>query len=258
MVNKNKFKPVQSLGRGMRILEVVSLKKEGAYLKDIAEEIGCSSAAAYHLVHTLVEAGYVKRLEDPARYVLGGKVIQLAENQKKDRFYEVLADQMRALARELSGAVIYLSEYIGGNVVVRFRTDVREMDRIREEGNRMLPPYVSAGSFVHIAFWSQEVLDEYQSRYSLEVYGLRFWRTRSAFKKALTELREQGVYLMPEKSLLYLKLAVPVFRPGGEFAAALTIQWNQADVRDIQCRREELITTALRAGKEITERLGKF
>ncbi|RRJ94230.1 hypothetical protein Ga0100231_007500 [Opitutaceae bacterium TAV4] len=254
MVNRV-FKPVQSLQRGLALFEAVSRRKEGASLKELAAEIGCSAPAAYHLVHTLVECGYVRRLENPARYVTGDKWLQLAEGQRRDRFYHVVYDQMRGLARELPGVLLYFSEYIGDSVVVRAHTPANEPEVVREEVNHVLPPYVSAGGLAHLAFWPQEVREAYEARYPFDAYGLHFWESREAFEAALRVLRETGFYLMPEKTPLRLKLALPVFRPGGGLAAALTVQWNLRERKGLAQRKRELIVAARAAGAAITRNL---
>lgn len=252
MVNR-KFKPVKALQRGLRLIEAISRKKEGAFLKDLAREIDCSSAAAYHLVHTLADGGYVRRLESPVRYTLGDGLLRLQENLRKDRFYGIIHEAMRNLAVQLPGATIYLSEYIGGSVVVC--AHVSSAEPMREGGAYVLPPYVSAGSLVHLAFWPPDIQEEYQTRYSFDAYGLHFWGSRHDFEKALHSLRGAGVFLMPEDSSLKLKLAMPVFRSGGSLAAALTIQWNQKERKNLAQKKRQLIALARETGNSITRQL---
>jgi Mn-dependent DtxR family transcriptional regulator len=60
---------VRSLQRGLHILNVVATKGP-LRVKPIARSIGVSIPTAYHLVRTLVHAGYLSRLDD-GTYVLG-------------------------------------------------------------------------------------------------------------------------------------------------------------------------------------------
>jgi DNA-binding IclR family transcriptional regulator len=253
MVNRA-FKPVQSLQRGLALFEAISQRKEGMSLKELAAVIGCSPPAAYHLVHTLVDCGYVRRQENPARYVTGEKWLQLAEGQRRDRFYQVVYEQMKNLAQELPGVMLYFSEYIGDSVVVRAHVPADAIV-VREEVNHVLPPYVSAGGLAHLAFWPQEVREAHEARYPFEAYGLRFWESRSAFEAALADLRENGFYLMPESSPLRLKLALPVLRPGGGLAAALTVQWNLRERNGLARRKKELVRASRKTGESITRNL---
>jgi DNA-binding IclR family transcriptional regulator len=250
---KKKFKPVKALRHGLRLIEAISRKKEGMSLKELAGEIGCSSAAAYHLVHTLAEGGYVRRLESPARYVLGDGLLRLVENQGQDRFYEVTREAMRDLVGHLPGATIYLSEYLGGSVVVR--GDVSFSGLVRDGGMRALPPYTSAGSLVHLAFWPPDIREEYQTRYTFESYGLPFWGSVRNFERALESLREGGFFWMPKCPPLAVKLALPVFRPGGCLAAALTVQGNPTEGWNPTRDKKRLIALTREAGASITRKL---
>lgn len=248
---KKKFKPIRALQHGLKIIEAVSRKKEGAYLKDLAREIGCSSAATYHLVHTLADAGYVRREESPVRFFLGEGLLQLLENQRSDRFYTIIHEAMRKLTAQLPNVTIYLSEYIGGNVVVRSYTS--SPDQIHEGGARFLPPYVSAASLVHLAFWPPDIREEYQARYSFDAYGLQFWGSRAAFEKALRSLRNAKFFFMPKSPTL--KLALPIFRSQESLAAALTIQEEQGNRKNSVRNKKRLTALALEASASITRNL---
>jgi len=248
-------KPVQSLQRGLALLEAIASHPDGIILKALAAGIGCSSPATYHLVHTLVESGFVKRLESPVRYVLGSRCLHLAEAQRRDGVQRAACEQMRWLARELPGASLYFSEWTGGSIAIRAYTHAARPGHVYEDAGSILPPYASAGSFAHLAFWPQESVDAFERLYPFDLYGLPFWRSREAYEAALGEFRKGGTYFMREDSPLKLKLALPLFFPGGSLAAALTLQWNQQ--ADPERHRPRLIAAALEAGAAFTRGLQK-
>lgn len=251
---KVRFKPAQSLQRGLRLLEAVSESREGVSLKDLAARIECSQAAAFHLVHTLADAGYVKRLESPPRFVLGEKLMGLAERQRGDAFSTRAHDTMRMLAAETPGAAVYLSEHIGGSIVVTASLDVPSRgDLIREEKNRILPPYASAGALAHFAFWEEEVREEFSTRYPFEGYGLPYWKSRAKFDAAVRALRDKKIFRMPEPSERVLKFAVPLFFPGGGIAAALTLQLNLKSDAGIERHEKHLTAAALAAAAHFSK-----
>jgi DNA-binding IclR family transcriptional regulator len=66
---------VRSLQRGLQILNMVATKGP-LHVKPIARSIGVSLPTAYHLVRTLVHAGYLSRLDD-GTYVLGEQLSEL-------------------------------------------------------------------------------------------------------------------------------------------------------------------------------------
>ena len=250
------FKPVQSLQRGLRILEAVSGSRDGVALKEIAREIGCSSAAAFHLVHTLADAGYVRRIEGPARFVLGERLRGLADRQRRDAFSASAHGVMGEIAAREPQASIYLSEYVGGAVVVTATLAASSGGMlVREEKNRLLPPYASAGCLAHLAFWDQETRDDFCARYPFESYGLPYWKSRAKFDAAILAMRKQKIYRMPESSALIVKFAAPLFFPGGGLAAALTVQRNHKSKTDIALHAKRLAATTAAAAAHFTRQL---
>lgn len=255
MINKG-FKPVQSLQRGLRLLELISASREGVFLKDLAREIGCSPPAAFHLVHTLVDAGFVIREENPARYRLGDKMRRLVEGQQRDRFSRQVRECMVELGRKLPEISVYLSEYIGGSVVVTACLPSSASEPVvYEERNRILPPYASAGSLAHLAFWPPDIREEYEARYPFASYGMAYWSDRVRYDEAIREMRERRMVLMPEPSPLTLKLALPLFYPAGTLAAALTLHWNLKTTAGLARRKKKLFTAAKNAAQTFTQKL---
>lgn len=250
------FKPVQSLQRGLALIEAVSRRREGVSLKELAAVAGCSSAAAFHLVRTLVAAGYVRRLEDPARYVLGDKLQMLVGNQQQDRFYQIVQERMIDLYHQLPGSAIYFAEYIAGSVAVRHQVNERTGGMIQQSVNHVLPPYTSAGSAVHLAYWSPSQQQRYMELYDYESYGRHFWGPWETFQAHLDAARQQGAILMPEKQPTHLKLGLPILNLGGVLMASLTVQWNQPDRQGLARRKKQFLAVALDAGRHITQALG--
>lgn len=239
-------------------MEIISQSREGVFLKDLAEEIGCSSPAAFHLVHTLVDGGFVTRQEDPVRYVLGDKLRRLVENQQRDRFYRFAHESMRELGREMPEVSAYFSEYIGGSIVVSaFLPASRSEPVVYEERNRILPPYTSAGSLAHLAFWSPEIREEYETRYPFATYGMGYWQSRSRYDEAIQLMTAQRMHLMPEPSPLTLKLSLPLFYPTGALAAAMTIQWNLTSTKEVAQRKKKFLAAAEATSTAFTHKLAQ-
>ncbi len=254
MLNKQ-HKPVQSLQRGLRLLEFIARRREGVILKELAREIGCSPPAAYHLVGTLVEAGFVKRLDDPVRYVLGERLLQMTQEQGKEQFYQRVEACMLALSRKLPQTSLFYVEAIGGSVMVRSILSAQQPERIVEGREHPLPPYVSAGSLAHLAFWHPEWVRECQTRYSFEAYGLAYWKSWEAFEEALEALRRDRFFLMPEPHPGALKMAVPLFLPRGGLAGSLTLHAHPARDGTPAPAKELMISAALEAAADFTQSL---
>lgn len=98
---------VQSVGRAMRVLEVVG-NSPGLPVKSIARRSGLNISTTYHLVRTLAYEGYLRRLPE-GTYVIGSTVAR--------RFHDLL----RSLDRPPGSTVVLshlvertgLSSYLG-------------------------------------------------------------------------------------------------------------------------------------------------
>lgn len=249
------FKPVQSLQRGLNLIEIISSRRDGINLKDLAQSIGCSSAATYHLAQTLADSGFVERLENPARYVLGQKLLNLLSNENQDRFYNIVHEEMFNLRKQLPGSMIYFSEYTGGNVAVRTYIDSHNPSQVQRAVNHILPPYLSAGAVIHMAWWPQEVCEIYMQRFSYESYGKLQWGDWENFEQMINKTRKDGYALLPERNPQHLKLGLPIFGKNNALMGAITVQWNQTERKGLRDKIKILKTISLMAGQRIVSRL---
>ena len=64
---------IQSLARGLRILELLAIPEHGVAITDLADELGIDKASASRLVQTLVKYGYAERYEDTVATSLAHK-----------------------------------------------------------------------------------------------------------------------------------------------------------------------------------------
>ena len=69
---------VQSLDRGLRILEYVAAQDEPVRLNDLARLLGVERSSAHRLAATLVDRDYLARDPDTSGYVLAVKTLALA------------------------------------------------------------------------------------------------------------------------------------------------------------------------------------
>ena len=249
------FKPVQSLQRGLLLIEAISARREGVNLKELAQVIDCSSAATYHLVQTLADSGFVQRLESPARYEIGDKLIHLLTNENQDRYYSIVHEEMFKLQKQLLGSGLFYSEYVGNQIAVKTIIDAKNPKQLQRQANYILPPYLSAGSAVHMAYWTDEIRDQYMQTYPYQSYGQLVWGDWENYEKLMAKTRKDGCVLIPEHDPLKLRLGLPIIGGGGTLMAALTVQWNQTQRKGMREKIKTLKSIACSAGQRITDRL---
>ncbi|MCG2660711.1 MAG: IclR family transcriptional regulator [Kiritimatiellae bacterium] len=115
---------VQSLDRGLRLLEFIANQDHSARLNDLADLLGIEKSSACRLVVTLMERGYVRKDSRTNGYVLHEKVFELAgklavHRQLKEhasKYLERLArqtDETAHLAVLGSGRVVFIDHCFG-------------------------------------------------------------------------------------------------------------------------------------------------
>lgn len=68
-----------AISRGLSVLELLTGLPEGMALGEIAEELGVVKSSAHRAVTELVESGYVRQDEEGGKYLLGLKMVSLAQ-----------------------------------------------------------------------------------------------------------------------------------------------------------------------------------
>jgi len=69
---------IQSLDRGLQLLELLSLAKEPMGLPELSKALGVDRSTVHRLLGTLLKRGYVQQDLDSKRYELGLKVVELS------------------------------------------------------------------------------------------------------------------------------------------------------------------------------------
>jgi DNA-binding IclR family transcriptional regulator len=119
---------ITSVQRALRLLEAVSGHEAGAQAKQLARETGFPLATTYHLLRTLIEEGYVLKVEGGG-FVLGSAVELLHERGHEQLELSRVRPTLVTLREQLSAAV-YLSFYADGEVKVAEIADAPRTPRV--------------------------------------------------------------------------------------------------------------------------------
>ena len=69
---------VKSVDRALRMISIISRYKEGIGVTGLAEEVDVTKSAAFKILTTLVEHGYVEQDKTTKKYKLGYKYLELS------------------------------------------------------------------------------------------------------------------------------------------------------------------------------------
>lgn len=108
---------VQSAARTMLVLLAVARSEDGLKARDIAEALGLPRQVVYHIAHTLLAIGMIRK-NHAGRYVLGLGVAPIAQGFTRHLAApEHLAPAVRQIAAE-TGETAYATGWVEGRIVV--------------------------------------------------------------------------------------------------------------------------------------------
>jgi len=107
---------VQSAFRAVSILLAISEAPNGLKVKEITEKLQLSRQVTYHLIHTLLATGIIRKNETN-RYVLGLAAVSIAEGFHRQLVPpENLARRVRSIVAA-TNETAYASGWVGGEIV---------------------------------------------------------------------------------------------------------------------------------------------
>lgn len=239
---------VQSLAKGLRILETFAPDDEPLTVTEIAERADLDPGTAFRMLNTLVALGYVARSEK-RRYALTLRVLDLGFNAIGRRD---LRSSVRPILRSLVGDRIEAASFgllQGGNIVYveRVRAGLARLGIDIRIGSEIPAPINLLGQAI-LAFLPPTDLDQSLSR-SGESRGGYPVIPRARLLPQLEAIRQLGYAL--EHSLITAGLnvlAVPVRDDSGYPIAAISVA-----APALVCSGEELKSVGL---DKLTEAAG--
>ena len=272
---------VQSLSRGLAILDLVARSENGMALRDIREAMGLKASTAHNLLRTMVAAGYLEKVTGPIRYRLGGAVLDLVhehgDNALMKRASAVLPElygqlrdilnldpsvlgpheQLNNSSPQSTDWTITLGRVVGAECTMVLRVSP-ERPTILERPSKVLHPYGSAVTLAFQAYWSQPERDAYRQRHPFWRLGEPRWGTEDNLDDFLAEVRHNG-YSMPDiHGPEILRVAVPVFGPGHEIVAVLGAgRWKKSMSDQDKQKYIEIVKVAADRIGEQTSNIGE-
>lgn len=255
MVNNTEItepKRIRSVQNAMAVIEACASSEDGMRLQDLARQVELTPGAVHHIVDTLVAGRWLARSTQPVRYRLGATLLGLGRRQEQRRLIAVVDAEMVALLARSGGSSISFCEAAGHELLLTRAVHADRPELVVPVTGTVLPPYTSAASAVHLAFWPAERAQAYRELRPFEVHAGGMWGGVERFEAALAQARSGGYIDLP-LSGASLRIGVPVLGPGGALLASLTITAER--VGDPAACRARLIAAGRQATAAIRTRL---
>ncbi|BCV22801.1 IclR family transcriptional regulator [Moorella sp. Hama-1] len=246
---------VQSLEKGLKVLEALATAGEGVGLSELSRRLGLNKSTVYRLLTTLKAYGYVEQEAATERYTLGLKVLDLSSS---------LLDRLdvRAVAHPYLKELAAASQEVA-HMVIRDNGEAVYVDKV--EGNRTIRMYSQIGRRVALhstavgkamlAFLPPEEVAKIIAGKGLPRFTPRTITTMAALEAELARVRESGYAIDDSENEEGIRcVGVPIFDHRGRVVAALSISGPTLHVTPE--RVPELGRLVRQAGREISRHLG--
>jgi IclR family acetate operon transcriptional repressor len=216
---------ITSLQRGLQILELLADSPEGLLAKTISARSGLNLSTCYHLLNTLVAAGYVVKPHGTQRFGLSGKLCFPHHGGVEGAaLVPLLTPQLQAL-RDRTQETVYLSLRDGDEIVVGAFVEGSQALRV----SLLHIGYAGANHATAIGKAVLAHLDDYDVTAYLARRGMPALTPATiteplALKRELVAVRARGHSLdLEEFAEGVCCVGAPVFGPAGRVVASLGI-----------------------------------
>ena len=247
---------VQSLERAFDLLEALG---DGGELgvTELANRTGLVPSTAHRLLHTLAKRGYVSQSTESGRYLLGYKVVEVANGleHRLERLRVVARPHLEGIQRETGETV---------NLVVLDADRVVYVDQV--EGTRQVRMFTTVGTSVPahttgsgkaiLANGSSEVVDALYAGRELPRLTDHTLTTLDALEADFARIRRRGYALDEEEHEEGVGcVAVAVFDHSGRPSAAISVSGPSARILGTNAAR--LGALLVEHAARVSEALGR-
>jgi DNA-binding IclR family transcriptional regulator len=240
---------IQSLARGLSILDMLANAEDGMSVTELARQLGVDKSSASRLVQTLARRGYAEQDPLSRRYRLGTQVIVLNRHWQNRM---PLRDYAKPFLYELvdqTGEAAHIAIYAQGQVFVLEDVETNATLRVSGGAGRLIPLHCTALGKSLLAFSGVPLPPE------LPRMTFRTITIPHQLRLHLETIRQQGYAVDDEELDEGVRcLAVPVYDHTGKAIAAMGI--SGPSVRVTPEHIKYLARILIRSGEALSKRLG--
>lgn len=246
---------VKSVSRALDIIMILSLKKGGLGVTEIANQIDINKSSVYRILSTLVQYGYVEQDEETGRYKLGYKFLEIS-SRLLDSID--LRGEARPFLQELeteTNEAIHLVVYDQAEVVYIEKLEGNETLRMHSKVGKRAPMHCTSVGKAILANLPLETVLTIIEQKSMPVHTVHTITDKDDLLHELQMVREKGYALdLEENENGITCIAAPIFNHTGKVMAAVSI--SGPTLRMTDDRLDQLKSRMIQTGLKISNRLG--
>jgi IclR family transcriptional regulator, KDG regulon repressor len=239
---------IQSLARGLKILDLLGQASDGISITELAETLKVDKGSASRLVSTLARYGYAEKDEVTRRYHLGSQVVGLSRSVlTRLPLREAAKPYLRQLM-ERTGECAHLAVPAQGKVLYIDQVASPATLRVNAEVGTMNPLHCTALGKALLAFGAVEI------PHTLERFTSKTIKSKRTLQEHLAEIRRTGYAVDDEEFDPGVRcIAVPAFDFRGKALGAIGI--SGPATRITPQRLPQLADIVVEIGQALSERM---
>ncbi|RKP57814.1 IclR family transcriptional regulator [Pararobbsia silviterrae] len=221
---------VQSLARGLDLLEAFSMRGGPLSLGELAELTGLDRSASQRLAHTLVTKGYLEKAEGGRGLVLGKEILaRTFDFLRNSTLIERATPILEELQKE-TGERVDLSLFDDVNIVYALRRQSKRQTYYATLIGRRIPTFCSSGGRAMLSKLPSATVDDILGRSQLTPLTPKTETRIDRIKEKIEEARTRNFAIAEEESLIgELALASAVTDRDGQPLGAIHIAGSCSD-----------------------------
>ncbi len=257
MVKKDKSEYIiQAVSHALDLLEQFHGDIDELGVTELSKRLKLHKNNVFRLLATLESRGYIEQNKATENYRLGLKALELGQTFIKQmgllRQAKPILEKMVEESNETSYVAIYKDNYIVYLDVVETNLTVRVVSRV---GSR-LPAICTAAGKVHMAFMTEEELEELLGKAKFAQITPTTIASAEAMREELAKVREQGYALDDEELDLGVRcISAPIRDYTRRIVGAISISGPTMRVSDERINKE-LVPLVKQSATELSTRLG--
>lgn len=239
---------IQSLARGLKILDLLGMSQEGASITELAGVLGVDKGSASRLMSTLVKHGFAEKDHISRRYILGPQVVTLSRSLLTRLPLREAAKPSLQQLMEQTGECAHLAILAQGMALYIDQVESPATLRVNVQVGQMAPLHCTALGKILLAFGDGEFPA------TLEPFTPKTITDSDVLRKHLEDVRQQGFAVDNEEFDLCVRcIAVPVYDIRNKVVGAMGI--SGPSTRITPERLPELTAIVVEIGKALSDRM---
>ena len=245
---------VQSLTRGLKLLEFIAESHGSVALTELAQQAGLPNSTTHRLLTTMQQQGFVRQVGDLGLWTIGAHAFVIGSSFLQSRNLLALVHPMLRSLMEESGetvnlAVLDLSDH---QAVIIDQVQCTQLMRMSAPIGGKLPMHASGAGKAFLANLNDKQVTELLHRKGLHYYTPKTLMSPQSLKDNLALVRKTGYSFDDEEHALGLRcVAAPIYDEHGDAFAAISISGPLARMTDD--RITELGALVIRAARTVTQ-----